>query len=168
MRLIKVFALAMALALFAAHPALAQTQPARTTLSQAITSSAQTTISLTASIGAASTASAQSYYFIEEELLQIRTIGTTSTVIRGVGGTTATLHPSGVQVLFVTPSKWDPTTGDTSGQSSTYPGGLIQGRSPVGTCTRGNNAILPLVVIPPNRNDAPDRKSTRLNSSHRL
>lgn len=83
------------------------------------------------------TSEAQSYLFVDRELMEVRGVsGTTITVIRNVGGTSGASHLSGAFV-FVVPATF------------IYGGGLgsgLQGPStPQGSCTRANEPFLPRI-----------------------
>jgi len=129
----------------------AQTILTNTTLSSAVgntTSSALTTGNLglvvvasatgisgpaanTGDVAGLATSNAQTYLFIDGELMQVKSVsGTTIGVIRGVGPTAASSHASGA-VVFVIPSAV--VGGDNTRQLSV----------PKGSCTRTNQPYLP-------------------------
>lgn len=90
--------------------------------------------------GIQATSDAQTYLFIDRELMQVKGVsGTTVNVIRGVGGTGAPSHASGA-LVFIVPSQ---AFGSWSG------GGFeasAQGPSaPQGSCTRANELYLPRI-----------------------
>lgn len=90
--------------------------------------------------GLLATSEAQSYLFVDRELMQVKAIsGTSITVIRGVDGTAAVSHVSGA-LVFVVPG---PAAGIWSG------GGFAAASQspsvPQGSCTRSNELYLPRI-----------------------
>ncbi len=90
--------------------------------------------------GLVATSEAQTYLYVDRELMQVKAIsGTTVTVIRGMAGTGAVSHASGALVFII------PTTaiGVWSGNGFEAAG---QGPSePQGSCTRSNELYLPRI-----------------------
>lgn len=122
------------LAVLAFTPAaFGQTTTVQTALSAAITTSNATTLSVVSATGmTASTASAQTFIYIDAELMQLRSIsGTTLTVTRGVGGTVATPHQTASLVIWGPPGTWNPQTGIASG--------VFLATDPKGNCTHASN-----------------------------
>jgi hypothetical protein len=137
-------------------PAFAQSQPTVTTLSSAQVapnagSGSQQTISVASATGfTASTKSLQSFVLIDQELEEVQAIsGTTITVRRNRQGI-GTQHVSGALVIFGYTGRFDPNTGNVSTVvGSPTVGASVSGATfvstlPVGSCTRGNNTILPV------------------------
>lgn len=90
--------------------------------------------------GLVATSDAQSYLFVDRELMQVKAVsGTTITVIRGLSGTSATSHASGA-VVFVVPSSafgvWSGGGADSGSQGPSFP---------QGSCTRANELFLPRI-----------------------
>lgn len=90
--------------------------------------------------GLPATSDAQSYLYIDRELMQVKAVsGTTITVIRGVGGTYAPSHLSGA-VVFIVPSAvfgiWSGSGADSGAQGPSFP---------QGSCTRTNELYLPRI-----------------------
>jgi hypothetical protein len=134
--------------------AAAQTILTNTTLSAAMPGSQSSSVVLTGSLGIASVASAtgisaptpnsgntygpatseaQSYLFVDRELMEVKGVsGTSITVIRGVGTTATTSHASGALVIVV-------------------PAQVLYGNNgrpaaaPAGSCTRANEQFLPRI-----------------------
>jgi hypothetical protein len=80
--------------------------------------------------GAASS-NAQTYLYVDRELMQVTGVsGTNINVIRGVGGTAASSHASSA-LVFIVPAA------DASGGNARF------GGSPAGSCTRSNELYLP-------------------------
>lgn len=90
--------------------------------------------------GLIATSDAQTYLFVDRELMQVKGLsGTTITVIRGMAGTGAASHASGAFV-FVVPAA---AIGSWSGGGEGVGG---QGPSqPQGSCTRANELFLPRI-----------------------
>lgn len=90
--------------------------------------------------GIAATSEAQSYLYVDRELMQVKAISSTNiTVIRGVSGTSATSHVSGA-LVFVVPGA---AIGAWSGVGFEA---AAQGPSePQGSCTRTNEPYLPRI-----------------------
>jgi len=90
--------------------------------------------------GLTSTSDAQSYLYIDRELMQVKAVsGTTITVIRGVSGTGASSHASGA-IVFIVPAA---AFGSWSGTGFAA---AAQGPSvPQGSCTRSNEPYLPRI-----------------------
>lgn len=88
--------------------------------------------------GLLATSDAQSYLYVDRELMQVKAVsGTTITVIRGVASTGAASHASGA-LVFVIPG---PAFGIWSGG-----GDINQPTSvPEGSCTRANEVYLPRI-----------------------
>ena len=90
--------------------------------------------------GLPATSDAQSYLFVDRELMQVKAVsGTTITVIRGFAGTGAASHASGA-VVFVVPSAaigaWSGSGFEAAAQSPS---------TPQGSCTRSNELYLPRI-----------------------
>lgn len=90
--------------------------------------------------GLTATSEAQSYLYIDRELMQVKAVsGTTITVIRGVNGTGAVSHASGA-VVFVIPGSafgiWSGGGADSGPQGPSFP---------QGSCTRSNELFLPRI-----------------------
>lgn len=120
----------LALIVLGAVPAHAQTVLSSTTLAAAITTTAQTAISVTSATGmtAAGTGSNLVYLLIDRELMQVRTVsGTGIGVIRGQLSTVATPHISGA-IIWVAPP------------AAVYP------YIPAGQCQRSLLTYVPYVV----------------------
>ena len=86
------------------------------------------------------TSEAQSYLFVDRELMEVKAVsGTTITVIRGVSGTSAPSHASGA-VVFVIPGTafgiWSGGGADSGPQGPSFP---------QGSCTRTNELFLPRI-----------------------
>lgn len=126
-----------------------QTILTNTTLSTAVTAIGQQTIVVASASGISAptpntgnvygvaTSEAQSYLYVDRELMQVKGVsGTNITVIRGVGGTASSLHAASAFV-FVVPAAF------------IYGGGLGSGlqspAAPAGACTRGNEMYLPRI-----------------------
>lgn len=90
--------------------------------------------------GIISTSEATTYLYIDRELEQVKGVsGTTVTVIRGIGGTSAVSHASGA-LVFIVPSA---AFGSWSGGGFAAAG---QGPSSAqGSCTRSNELYLPRI-----------------------
>lgn len=90
--------------------------------------------------GLQATSEAQTYLYVDRELMQVKAVsGTTVTVIRGVGGTSAPSHLSGA-VVFIVPSA---AIGVWSGNGFEA---SVQGPSaPQGSCTRTSELYLPRI-----------------------
>jgi hypothetical protein len=110
-----------------------QTTTVQTALSAAITTSNTNTITVVSATGlVASTASAQTFLYVDAELMQLRTIsGTTLTVTRGSAGTVASPHQLGSLVMHGPPGTFSPTTGFASG--------VFLQADPKGSCTAASN-----------------------------
>ena len=127
----------------------AQTILTPTTLSAAVTSLKSKNI-VVASVGSGASIIAPpsvngnpfSSLYIDKELLTVEAVnGTTVTVIRGQGGTSATYHASGALVFVGPPQAFAVGSADNAGQSFGPP--PIAG----GSCTRGNLLYLPSVNV---------------------
>ncbi len=90
--------------------------------------------------GLVATSEAQTYLFVDRELMQVKAVsGTTITVIRGMAGTGAPSHASGALVFVVPASAIGVWSGDGFAAAS-------QGPSvPQGSCTRSNELYLPRI-----------------------
>lgn len=90
--------------------------------------------------GLQATSESQTYLYMDRELMQVKAVsGTTITVIRGAGGTSAVSHASGALVFVV------PTSAIGAWSGSGF-GAAIQGPSaPQGSCTRSNELYLPRI-----------------------
>jgi len=90
--------------------------------------------------GLIATSDAQSYLYIDRELMQVKAVsGTTITVIRGMGGTATVSHASGALVLVVPASAigvWSGGGADSGPQGPSFP---------QGSCTRTNELFLPRI-----------------------
>lgn len=118
----------------------AQSRITTTTLASAVTTTRATTISVASATGMTASTNTQPYYlYVGHEAMLLSAIsGTTLTVQRGQLGTFATVHASGAYVFF-----------GAAGSSSTtgITGGPFITTSPVGGCTRNQNAVLPLINV---------------------
>jgi hypothetical protein len=90
--------------------------------------------------GLAATSEAQSYLYIDRELMQVKAVsGTTITVVRGVSGTGGVSHASGA-VVFIIPGTvfglWSGSGADSGPQGPSFP---------QGSCTRTNEVFLPRI-----------------------
>ena len=90
--------------------------------------------------GLQATSEAQTYLFVDRELMQVKAVsGTTITVIRGVGGTYSPSHISGA-IVFVVPAAvfglWSGGGADSGPQGPSFP---------QGSCTRSNEPYLPRI-----------------------
>lgn len=90
--------------------------------------------------GLAATSDAQTYLFVDRELMQVKAVsGTTITVIRGFAGTGAASHASGA-LVFIVPSAaigaWSGGGFEAAAQSPS---------TPQGSCTRSNELYLPRI-----------------------
>lgn len=84
----------------------------------------------------AATSEAQSYIYVDRELMQVKAIsGTTLTVIRGVASTSGASHASSA-LVFVIPSSAIFLDGGYAGQGP---------QVPHGSCTRSNELFLPRI-----------------------
>ena len=90
--------------------------------------------------GLIASSEAQTYLYVDRELMQVKAIsGTSVTVIRGMAGTSATSHASGA-LVFIVPSA---AIGIWSGGGE---GAAGQGPSdPQGSCTRSSELYLPRI-----------------------
>ncbi len=89
-------------------------------------------------IATISTSGGSSYLYVDRELMQVESVsGTSVTVIRGVGSTSAASHASGA-VVFVVPAaaaaSWPSPIGNTD-------------FGPHGSCTRTNELYLPRIAF---------------------
>jgi len=156
-RLVKMLLLMVVLAVVFTPALQAQSSPTRTTLSTAMTApgtaGAGTMVVASATGITASTTSLQSYCLIDQELVQIRSISsTTLTVLRAKQGL-ATAHASGKQVFCGYSGTFNPNTGTIStvvgspAVGASVNGATFVGTLPVGACTRTQNAILPVFFV---------------------
>lgn len=82
----------------------------------------------------AATSEAQTYLFVDRELMEVKAVsGTTVTVIRAVGPTTGTSHASGA-LVFIVPANI------VNGGNNTRAAAM-----PTGSCTRTNELYLPRI-----------------------
>ncbi len=82
--------------------------------------------------GLIATSEAQSYLYVDRELMQVKAVsGTTITVIRGMNGTSSPSHASGA-IVFIVPSA----------VFGAWAGGPAD---PQGSCTRSNELYLPRI-----------------------
>lgn len=146
MKTMKQFLIAVVLALMFVAQASAQTATVRTTLTNAISSTAGAgTINIV--VGSttgmtASTSSAQTFLLIDAELFQVASVvNSTTLTVRRTG--TSTPHIAGAEV------RWGPggaifntNTGNTAGVF--FGGGSTP---PSGACTRASNQYLPVFVV---------------------
>ena len=89
--------------------------------------------------GITATSEAQSYLYIDRELMEVKAVsGTTIIVIRGVAGTSATNHASGALVFVVPAAMLGPYSG--AGFGTFAP-------PPQGGCTRSNEPYLPKIMF---------------------
>lgn len=115
-------------------PAFGQTILTNTTLSSAVTSSSTRTFILASATGvsapSASDNTKATFLYVDRELVSVTGVnGTSITVVRGSGGTTAAPHASSA-VVFVIPA---------------YQATWIGQPPPQGSCTRSNEIILPRI-----------------------
>jgi hypothetical protein len=90
--------------------------------------------------GLLATSDAQSYLYVDRELMQVKAVsGTNITVIRGVAGTGASSHASGALVFVVPSSAIGVWSGGGFAAASQGPS------SPQGSCTRSNELFLPRI-----------------------
>ncbi len=117
----------------------AQTQPTKTTLSQAMLAGQNSMI--VASV----TGAANNWALVGKDLRRVTNVsGTTLTVVQQQG--TPSAHPSGANVIYGVLGTWS-TNGTASGTFlNTYP---------IGSCTRSSTGVLPKFVIPENNLSAP-------------
>lgn len=95
----------------------------------------------TGNVYGTATSEAQSYLYVDRELMEVKAVsGTTLTVIRGVGGTSGASHASGA-LVFIVPSNFFMATGGFAA-SAQGPG------MPQGSCTRSNELYLPRIHFP--------------------
>ena len=139
--------------------ALGQTLLTNTTLSAAVPASLSSTLTTgnpqavvvasatgisaptpnTGNVYGAATSEAQSYLYVDRELMQVKAVnGTTLTVIRGVGGTSGASHLSGA-VVFVIPAQYLFANGEGAVASSPA--------EPQGSCTRSSEQYLPRIAV---------------------
>jgi hypothetical protein len=90
--------------------------------------------------GLTATSEAQTYLFVDRELMQVKAVsGTTITVVRGMAGTSGVSHASGA-VAFIVPSAalgvWSGGGADSGPQGPSFP---------QGSCTRSNEIFLPRI-----------------------
>ena len=87
--------------------------------------------------GLVSTSDAQTYLYVDRELMQVKAVsGTTITVIRGIGSTATAAHASGALVFVVPVSAQIVWSGSTYGQAPAVP---------EGSCTRASELYLPRI-----------------------
>lgn len=136
----KLMLLVVALAL--AVPGLAQTTTTTTTITEAMTDTSGTSVVVASATGiTASTVNAQRFVLVDQELMQVRTVsGTTLTVIRGVGGTTATEHSDNANLVYGPAGTFAPATGAARGV-------FLSGGFPRGACTAGESEYLPVFHV---------------------
>lgn len=162
MKTLKMFLIAMVLALAAAPSLHAQTKCgagvsgcARTTLSSAQASGASNktfvvasatgiTASTNTGFNLATGTGGEQYCLIGRELEKVTGVsGTTITAIRGSGSTLASGHISGAQVICgLGGGSWNPNTGGSQG---VFMSG--NGAPPSGACTRASAQFLPIFQI---------------------
>ncbi len=126
-------------------PAFSQVQPVFTTLSAAVANERDATIVVTSATGfTASTQQIDYGVFIDHEFMRITAVtGTRIAVQRGQANTNATPHASGAHAFVgVYPNQQGPGTGQSGSP-------FAQSRF-VGSCTRGNYAILPYIQVDAN------------------
>jgi len=138
----KKFLTLSALAAFAAIASFGQTILTPTTLSAAVTKAKQLQIVVASATGiTAPTQTTSVDLYIDKELMLVEAVsGTTVTVSRGQGGTTATTHASGALVFASSPNNFFTGSADNAGI----------GGSPVqagGSCTRTNLLVLPSIDV---------------------
>ena len=113
--------------------AFAQTTTTQTALSAAVSNTTQQVFSLVSATNfTASTNTAASFAYLNQELVQIRSVDTTNntiTVTRGRGGTAST-HSSGTVITEGIVGSVNRASGTTSG--------VFLSQDPIGSCTRGN------------------------------
>lgn len=143
MKTMKLATITVFLILAMAVAGFSQATPVITTLSAALaggSTSNQMTVASTTGI-TASTSSAQTYCVVNHEVIQVRTVNSSTllTVNRAVGGA-AVPHASGA-FLICGPAggTFNPNTGNANG---VFIGGTYQ---PSGACTAANNQYLPIV-----------------------
>lgn len=143
----------------------AQTTTTRANLASALAAGSQNTlVCLNSTTGiSGSTTSNQYFGYMQGEQVSIRSVNTTSnclTVVRARNGNAAA-HPANEIFWFGGPGSWSPNTTNIGGAGVTNPvttGSALPAvfvpTTPYGTCTRANNAYLP--VINPNNGDIVD------------
>lgn len=93
----------------------------------------------TGNVYGVATSEAQSYLYVDRELMQVKGVsGTTITVIRGVLGTSGASHASGA-LVFVVPAAY--LFGGGEGAPGASPA------APQGSCTRANELYLPRIAF---------------------
>lgn len=140
---IRVLALVMAMAAMLTAPAFGQTATTQTALSAAISDTTTTVFSLVSATGFTASSNTQTTFaYLNQELVQIRSVDTTNntiTVIRGRQGT-ASRHASGTIVTYGVTGAVSRTSGTTTGVFLT--------QDPIGSCTRGNQGYTIVVNVP--------------------
>jgi hypothetical protein len=92
--------------------------------------------------GLAATSDAQTYLYVDRELMQVKAVsGTTITVIRGMAGTGASSHASGALVLVV------PTSAIGAWSGNGFEAAAQGPSAPQGSCTRSNELFLPRIAF---------------------
>lgn len=90
--------------------------------------------------GLIATSDAQTYLFVDRELMQVKAVSsTTITVIRGMAGTSAVSHASGALVFVVPAAAIGSWSGSGFAAASQGPA------TPQGSCTRSNEPFLPRI-----------------------
>jgi hypothetical protein len=92
--------------------------------------------------GLAATSEAQSYLYVDRELMQVKAVsGTTITVVRGVNGTSGVSHASGALVFVIPGAAFGAWSGNGFEAASQGPS------APQGSCTRANETYLPRIHV---------------------
>jgi hypothetical protein len=156
----KTLLLTVALALVIAPPSFGQSQPVRTTLSAAMVSpnncqgaTCVLTVSSATGIVASSASVGQVDCLVDQELMRLRSISsTTLTIQRNIQGF-GSAHASGATIICGVVGTFNPATGTISSQVGSpavgagVTGATFVGSLPTGSCTRSNNVILPVFFV---------------------
>lgn len=139
---LRFISLALAAVLILSAPAFAQTTTTQTALLSAVSSTSDTLFRLVSATDfTASTNTATSFAYVEQELVQIRSVDTTNntiTVVRGIGGTAST-HAVGAVVTEGVIGTINRATGDSSG--------VFFQQDPIGSCTTANQGYTLVVNV---------------------
>lgn len=132
--------LVLIVAMLTAQIAFAIDQPTFTTLSAAVADEKTATFKVTSATGfTASTSSLTYMAYVDYEAVRIRAVsGTTITVERGQEATRATAHVSGARIFVGLAG---------SNRAEGYAPGPFVLSDPYGACTRGVQAVLPIVNV---------------------
>lgn len=151
----KIKSLIFAAMILVAQSAFAQTTTTQTVLASAITTTTATTLvvasatGITASTGIPGTlgTTGQQYVYVDREQMLVRAVsGTTLTVVRAQGSTSASLHNTGAVVFFGPGGGTWPAGGGNTGSGNVF-GGPFSSVTPFGPCTVTGNTFLPVVNI---------------------